>query len=61
MSGFNPPQGNFEYFSEQELTDNSNHILNHLHDLTLEDLFHFVNVGSLDKKKLAKKLKLRLE
>lgn len=63
MSGFNPPQGNFanEFWTDKELTENSNHILSYLHELTLDDVFHFVNMGTLDKKKLAKKLKLSQE
>ena len=61
MSGFNEPQGNFKFFSEQELHDNSEHILNNIQDLSLEDIIHFVQVGSLDKKKLSHKLGLREE
>lgn len=61
MSGFNPPQGNFQRFSDQELTENSDHILKHLSDLTVDDLVHFVSVGSLDKKKLAAQIGLRQE
>lgn len=58
MSGFNPPQGNFCHWDEKGLTENSEHILQYLHELTLDDVMHFVNVGTLDKVKLAKKLGL---
>lgn len=58
MSGFNSPQGNFRYWDAKGLTENSEHILKHIHELSVDDVVHFVMVGTLDKNKLAEKLGL---
>ena len=60
FSNFNPvPCGtNFECFSDQERMEYSDHILQYLHEASLEDVVYWVNMGMVDKKKLEKALKL---
>ena len=63
FSNFNPiiKGSNFEAFSDQERFEYSEHVLSYTHEVTFEDLMHFVNNGMVDKKKLAEKLGIAYE
>lgn len=63
LTHFNTPpsDSNFAIFTDQERFEESEHILKYINnknsqDLSFNDILHFVEMGVLDKKKLAEKL-----
>ena len=58
MSDFNTPpyDSNFAIFTDYERFMHSEHILSYFHQMDLCEILHFVNMGVLDKRKLAVKL-----
>lgn len=60
MKNFNTPpiESNFHYFSDFERTQHSDHILEHFKDFSFQDILHFIEMGVLDKEKVAIKLGL---
>lgn len=60
MKDFNTPPVNsyFHCFNNKERTDHSEHILSYLHDFDFSEILHFINMGVLDKRKLANKLNI---
>lgn len=61
FKNFKPLSAPFDHLTEDERMANSEHLLKYLKDLTMDDLFHFINGGVLDVKKASEKLGLRLD
>lgn len=68
LTHFNTPpsDSNFSIFTDQERFEESEHILKYINnknsqDISFNDILHFVEMGVLDKKKLAAKLEQTYE
>lgn len=63
MSNFKtaPSDSNFAGMSDKDRFETSEHILNYLHELTFDEVLHFIDMGVLDKQKAGDRVKILTE